>query len=210
MKYALCLHGMAQGTTDIGNPVDYKGALPFFQKNVLEGHEVDVFCHSWLPVNPYELSNAYKAAGLLVEPQREFPGDPETRSIYSRWFSARNAVGLINGTYDGVLLARYDVVFRVPFPWDKLDTHHFWTGKWRQKPAADSGYLDYWFYGSQKDMKKMSQLYHSIDTFFGRGVKKNGHNVVDAHIQDSKFDVKQWGEQPEDFILLRRLHGATN
>lgn len=217
MKYALCLHGKAAGTTDLGNPVDYKGALPYFRQNVL-GPDVDVFGHTW-DMPAHELVEAYGAKRIDSEEQKGFPGCLETRSLYSRWYSAMRAVSLamiepVIGyrAYQGILLARYDLVFRVPFPWSQLDPGSFWTPRWRQKPAPDSGYLDYWFYGSPVNMYKLSRLYHNLDGFFKWGVKENGHSVVEAQIKASFLEphVQQWGEQPEDFILLRRLLGATN
>lgn len=217
MRYALCLHGMATGTTDIGNPVDFKGALPYFQKNVLRPN-VDVFCHSWFPASGGELLISYGAREVCCEPQKSFPGTPETRSIYSRWFSAMSAANMAisTGQYDGILIARYDLVFKVAFPWDQLDPRCLWTSKWRQKPAPDSGYLDYWFYGNRGIIGTLCHLYHMLDTWFAAGLKQNGHNVVgkmiDQMASEPEYPVKvqQWGEQPEDFQLLRRMLGATN
>lgn len=225
MRYALCLHGMASGTTDIGNKVDWSGAYPYFEKNVLRP-DVDVFCHTWEKegLDFKKLVEAYKPVASICEPQKEFPGCPETKSIYSRWYSAhysaymavRHMEDQLPMVYDGVLLARYDVVFRVNFPWDKLDTHSFWTPGWRQKPAPNSGYLDYWFYGSPHNMIWLTSMYREFDSWFARGLKQNGHSVVGKRIPEMTDEhgrpikINKWGEQPEDFILLRRLLGATN
>jgi len=220
MKYALCLHGMAFGTTDIGNKVDWAGAYPYFMENVVR-KDVDVFCHTWDKGNAGEwgrLISDYSPVGALMEPQKEFLGCSETKSIHSRWYSALHSACFplshqILGSEDsGILLARYDLVFKVNFPWDNLDPKFFWTSKWRQKPALNSGYLDYWFYGNPQDMYEMVQLNHNLDEFFKNGVKENGHSVVEAQIKKAGLEprVRQWGEQPEDFQLLRRMLGATN
>ena len=219
MKYALCLHGLASGTTDIGNKVDWTGAYPYFKKNVLRD-DVDIFIHTW--GSPTGLIDTYCPVSYICEEQLPFPGIPETRSIYSRWYSARQSYNLAFKTnhkynseyqedkYTGILLVRYDLVFKSLFPWDSLNSKCFWTPKWREKPAKDSGYLDYWFYSNPENMGKMTLLDLNLHRFFQSGIKENGHNVVDAQIKESGFNVNQWGEQPEDFQLLRRFLGATN
>ena len=223
MRYALCLHGMAFGTTDIGNKVDWAGAYPYFKENVLRP-DVDVFLHTWdtgdgSTVDQFpRLRDAFSPINWNLERKKEFPGSPETRSIHSRWYSAFKSVcfplaeQILGKEYSGVLLARYDLVFKTKFPWNSLDPKFFWTSKWRQKPTQDSGYLDYWFYGNPQDMYEMVQLNHNLEEFFKNGVKENGHNVVEAQIKKTSLEqrVRQWGEQPEDFQLLRRLLGANN
>jgi hypothetical protein len=211
---------MAFGQTDLGNNVDWSGAYPYFKENVIRP-DVDVFIHTWGENNPEwgKLVEAYNPLSGNMEPQKEFLGCPETKSIHSRWYSALHSVCFplaeqIVGDkeYSGILLARYDLVFKVKFPWDDLDPKFFWTSKWRQKPARDSGYLDYWFYGNPDDMDNMVQLNHNLDEFFKNGVKENGHSVVEAQIKKAGLEprVQQWGEQPEDFQLLRRMLGASN
>lgn len=214
MKYALALHGMAGGKTDMGNLVSWDGAYPYFQKNVLRPN-VDVFCHTWEKdgLDWNKLIDTYKPINALKEPQKAFDAaDVEIRSTYSRWYSAFQAVELVPDGYDGILLARYDVDFLVPFPWGKMDTSRFWTSEWRQKPTPKSGYLDYWFYGSPTDMRKVSALHKDMEKWFARGVRRSAHNVIEAAFDDYGITprISQWGDQPESFILHRRLLGAKN
>lgn len=217
MKYALCLHGMAFGTTDIGNTASWEGALPYFKENVLRP-DVDVFLHTWGEDGTEwkKLVDAYKPVAANYEKQIEFPGCPETRSIYSRWYSAGKSVSFKDidaNVYSGVLLCRYDLVFKVPFPWDMLDTKKLWTPKWRQKPSHDSGYLDYWFYSSPFCINYLTGLYTYLTGWFDSGLKQNGHNVVEKRINrmiEQGALVDQWGEQPENFQLYRRMMGATS
>lgn len=90
------------------------------------------------------------------------------------------------------------------------------AGKGSRMPAQDSGFLDYWFYSDGTTIRRLVDLYHDLDKWFSEGLKQNGHSVVGKKIsemQNDPFDsvrVCQYGEQPEDFILLRRLLGATN
>lgn len=81
MKIAVCFYGLVGSKADkngAGIPLDPAIAYNLNNENIIsnnkqEGHEVDVFIHSWSHEFKDELVSLYQPKASLIEKQKEFP-----------------------------------------------------------------------------------------------------------------------------------------
>ena len=71
MRIALCLYCHSRTTDSRGLRIDWAEAVPYFKKNLIDLHDVDVFIHTWGdPLNDelrQDLVRDFSPAGIQIE-----------------------------------------------------------------------------------------------------------------------------------------------
>ena len=140
MKIALCFRGLATGTSKANSKVVGFLGWDSIVKNVCQGHDYDVFCHSWSTDVSDKILETYKPKSYKFEEQIIFYDKYETgmekkpnakvqknlwgtQLIRSQMYSMAESIKLKseyekqnNFVYDAVFILRYDIHF-----WDKVN-----------------------------------------------------------------------------------------
>ena len=141
MKLAICLHGKFCGKNNRGEIQSFRIPCFFLKKNII-ADEVDIFFHGW-DDDPKESADAvkfYQPKKFILEKQIEFnhpykhynfvPTGPwNTKKYinnnYSRFYSFKKSVELVDESYDMILTSRFDTVFYENFNINKLEKNNF-------------------------------------------------------------------------------------
>ena len=143
MKIALCLRGLATGTSKSNSKVMGFLGWQSIVKNVCQGHDFDVFCHSWSTSVSDKIIETYKPKKYKFEDQIIFSDTYEKgmekkpdakikknvwaeQLIRSQMYSLSESIKLKsdyekenNFLYDAVIILRYDIHF-----WEKVDYNY--------------------------------------------------------------------------------------
>ena len=170
MKIALCLSGIAGGTTGKGGKgetVNPEIAFKLFGEHILKRNNVDIFFHSWSLDCGDKLVKLYDPARYILEPQITFSDDPYTHRAHSRWYSTQKSIGLVNDRYDFILLSRFDVAFFTDIDYRKYDPGYFYASHWNDTGNRENhreGFLDFWFFGGADIMIAVSYTHLTLPT----------------------------------------------
>lgn len=187
MKIAICLHGLASGFNDKGEPVSFKEGIESIKEDFIGDHDVDIFYHTWSEGSEDELKDSYSPCRYKVEKQAVFDHPfgigsthysftPEIQtklqSTYSRWYSLNECIKLKKEEedtkdfkYDFVLAVRFDMVFYEPFiKFENLDPSTLYVSNWWHN-RFNFGYNDPWFVSGSEQMDRICELYEHLDNY---------------------------------------------
>ena len=196
MKIALCLSGKYNNTNRVGDPTNFAAPAEAFKQNVIKPNEADVFIHGWDddPELTKKMLDIYRPKDFKVEKQIEFdhphkdhnfvPSGPyNTKDYidrnYSRCYSFKKAVELVDDTYDLIMWNRFDTVFYKKQDLKALDVNFFYAANGRPHGPSSTiynrgGFVDAYFIAGREDMKKYSLLYDRLDDYFN--LENEGRN----------------------------------
>jgi len=180
MKLAICLSGKFCGKNPRGEKQEFRIPCFFLKKNII-ADQVDVFIHGWDddPEESKELIKFYQPKKHLLEKQITFnhpyknynfvPSGPWATNKcidihYSRFYSLKKSVEMVDDSYDMILISRFDTVFYEKFDVNKLNKEDFYISHW---DALKDGYgfNDGWFLSSTKNIKSLAKIYDRLDEY---------------------------------------------
>jgi len=217
MKVAFCLHGLAGGKNDKGEPVEWnKIAYPLFKTHILDKNNADVFIHSWTVDLKDELVQLYKPRKYIFEQQIMFDKAATYKhSIYSRWYSLKKVVELKqkyelenNFKYDCVMITRFDLGFYRDVNFNEFDMNYFYAPTWEESICWREGIEDLWFFSNSEFIDKFSTLYDYLDQYFLINPNPSNHWLAKHHLEKLELfkKTKYIFRNPKDFILLRKKY----
>lgn len=200
MKTAICLHGYF-GTVSTGDFSTYVGGYYHIMERVKPFcSSLDFYVHCWQPEMKSKIVDLYNPKSIILEEQKDFNpvcqknninqsyNDENFPNRYSTMYKNSNFLRILSfyysrveslklsfgKGYDCILTTRFDIsqrggseVNQIRFN-NKEDMNFLYTTTWNQKNA---GYGDMWFYGSEKIMKKYSNIYENALIDFQKGSK---------------------------------------
>ena len=177
MKIALCLSGQ---------PRCVKEGYEYYEKNLLDHYDVDVFCHVW-DTDGAENIAAYKPVTLMIEkpptndlskytrvppPQPNWKVKDPARAAWNLTYSLMKANDIrkvyeeeTQTKYDWVIRSRYDFALNVVIPFDELDNTKMYIPNCRMTPQRDFG-NDQFAFSSSENMDKYADTFNRIDEFY--------------------------------------------
>jgi hypothetical protein len=241
MKIAVVFYGKFTGRNKRGEIQSFEKSYEFLEKNILK-ENVDVFLHGWNDdfEESQKLLELYKPKKYLLEKQISFdhpykhydfvPHGPwNTKDYlnnnYSRFYSIKKAIELVDEDYDLVLLTRYDTIFFQPFPFESMSPENFYVSHWFHNQFG-LGFQDAWFISGYGNIKNWSLIYDRLDEYFNLDseyvnfLEKNGgdltnlpsghaitrYRTVELGITESIYCV---GVLPETWTLERYLNNTV-
>lgn len=195
MKIALCLSGQ---------PRMVEAGYEFVKKNILDGNDVTVFCHTW-----YNSTDETVPSIHLYEPEvcafersidpdlskytRVPPPQPNWKvknpalSTYAQLYAINKCNELKsiyeeqnNMKFDWVIRSRYDFAINVRIPFNELDNSKLYIPNCRQTPGRDFG-NDQFAFSSSENMDKYSDTFNRIDEFYDSGVQMMCEDLMSAN-----------------------------
>jgi hypothetical protein len=239
MKIAICLYGKFTGVNNRGDIQGFEIPFEFLKKNIINDN-TDIFFHGWddNESESKKLVELTTPKKYILEKQIDFkhpyrdynfvPNGPwNTKDYlfnnYSRFYSLKKCLELVDDSYDFVLISRFDTVFYEPIPFELLSPDNFYATNWQHNKEG-WGFNDAWFITGTKIMKEYSLLFDRLNDYFDiksgnyiNYLKKFGLNeqslpsghalyryrCVEMGINDRLYGIgleyKTWG-------LLRRLN----
>ncbi len=194
MKIALCLSGQ---------PRMVQAGYEYVKRNILEGNDVTVFCHTWYDTKEDipDLS-IYNPEVLMFEPPinpdlskytRVPPPQPNWKvknpalSTYAQLYAIHkcNEIKSIyeeenNMKFDWVIRSRYDFAINVRIPFEELDNNKLYIPNCRQTPGRDFG-NDQFAFSSSENMNKYAEAFIRIDEFYDSGVQMMCEDMMSAN-----------------------------
>lgn len=195
MKIALCLSGQ---------PRMVRAGYEFVKKNILDGNDVTVFCHTWYDSAVDEMPpiEIYMPEVFAVEPAinpdlskytRVPPPQPNWKvknpalSTYAQLYAINKCNELKsiyeeenNMKFDWVVRSRYDFAINVKIPFNQLDNSKLYIPNCRQTPGRDFG-NDQFAFSSSENMDKYSDAFNRIDEFYDSGVQMMCEDLMSAN-----------------------------
>jgi hypothetical protein len=181
MKIAICFYGKFTGKNQRGEVQGFKKPLKYLKKNILDS-STDVYFHGWDDdkKSSKELIQALKPRKFLLEKQITFdhpyahydfiadgPWNTKTyiNNDYSRYYSLKKSVELLDQNYDLVLISRFDTVFYKPIPFNLMHSSNFYVSNWHLNPEG-WGFQDAWFVGGTSIIQDFSDIFDRLDGYF--------------------------------------------
>jgi hypothetical protein len=199
MKIAICFYGKFTGKNNRGEIQSFKKPLKYFKKNILNA-DTDIFFHGWDDdeKSSEDIVESLNPKRFLLEKQIDFEhpyrhydfvstGPWNTKNYinnnYSRFYSLKKSVQLLDREYDLVLIARFDTVFYKPFPINLMDGSKFYVSNWHLNQEG-WGFQDAWFMGGSSKIRDFSTIFDRLDNYFD--VTKSGY--ID-HLKNHGFGL---------------------
>ena len=152
MEIALCLSGQARC---------FDKVYEYVKRNLLDKHDVTVFCHVWDFPEVEKLKELYKPQNIIVEasikpdlskytrvppPQPNWKVKDPALSTYAQFYSLNVANKLKmqyekenKMTFDWVIRSRYDFALNVEIPFETLDNTKLYIPNCRRTSGRDFG-----------------------------------------------------------------------
>ena len=240
MKIAVVFFGKFTGRNKRGEIQSFEKSYEYFEKNILK-ENVDIFLHGWddEPNESKKLLDIYKPKKFILEKQLEFnhpyqhydfvPHGPwNTKDYlnnnYSRFYSIKKSIELVDEDYDLVLLTRYDTIFFKPFPFESMLSENFYVSHWTHNQFG-MGFQDAWFVSGLENMRDWSKIFDRLNDYFQteseyvKFLYKNGgdltnlpsghaisrYRTIELGLQDFTYCV---GGLPETWSLERYLNST--
>ena len=189
-----------------GDTIDPSIAYEHYDKHILSKNDVDVYFHTWESDVSEEIVSLYKPVSHMINKWVVFSENPDTHRAISRWYSTRRSIGLIEGSYDMVMLSRFDVAFLSDVILSDYDPKYFHASHWNDvgnKKNHKRGFMDMWFFGNQNIMRQFGKLGLYLDNY-----DMSQHKAAKQHAKFIKADVKHTLYRGEDFEMVRRIQGC--
>ncbi len=195
MKIALCLSGQ---------PRMVEAGYQYVKKNILDGNDVTIFCHTWFDPIKDEMPpvHVYNPEVLMVEPPidpdlskytRVPPPQPNWKvknpalSTYAQLYAIHKCNELKiafeeenNMKFDWVIRSRYDFAINAKIPFEELDNSKLYIPNCRQTPNRDFG-NDQFAFSSSDNMNKYANAFNRIDEFYDSGVQMMCEDLMGAN-----------------------------
>ncbi|MFM1756654.1 MAG: hypothetical protein RL621_1627 [Bacteroidota bacterium] len=242
MKIAICLYGKFTGKTNRGENQDFRKPYEYLSANILSNN-CDIFFHGWDDddAQSAELVNLLKPKKYILEKQKQFstpykqfeytingPWNSEAClfNIYSRSYSLKRSVSLVDDTYDLVLIARFDTLFYSKINFQIFSPDNFYVTHWNLLNQG-WGLNDGWFITGYDNAKNFAKLfdrlkhYYKIDSdflFFAKKHKLSENELTSGHLPwryrlvelGLESNIYAYGLEYETWGLLRRFGIRTN
>ena len=192
MRVALCLSGQVRA---------FRESFPYYKKNLLNKHDVDVFIHTWEHIDDMSAATFFRAQNISVS--RPFNSNQFSDykviderwpavNTFSMWYSVFKANEL-KREYELREGFRYDVVIRSRFDFalnKELDLN-VEQGKLYVPNDLIKGTIppnqisanDQFAYGDSATMDLYSMTFWNIDRAYKMGVPVNGEDQLSANLQ---------------------------
>lgn len=195
MKIALCLSGQ---------PRMVAAGYEYVKRNILDGNDVTIFCHTWFDSSKEELPpiQLYNPEIFMVEPPidpdlskytRVPPPQPNWKvknpalSTYAQLYAIHKCNELkrtyemeANMKFDWVIRSRYDFAINVKIPFNELDNTQLHIPNCRQTPGRDFG-NDQFAFSSSENMDKYADAFNRIDEFYDAGTQMMCEDIMSAN-----------------------------
>ena len=190
MKIAICLSGYV-GTMKKFHHLQSQGQVNILEgyetikKNVIGGHDTDIFVHSWDTSRKDEILQTYDPHQYIIEPQKNdlklIPGisRPESTSefaVLSQLYSRKKVIEMVLKyekenyfKYDWVWLGRFDMAYLKKFEYDKLDNSFLYFAGPNQNHKVN----DIYYLSNSTNMEKVVEAYD----YMARRKLQDGFNV---------------------------------
>jgi hypothetical protein len=242
MKIALCFYGKFTGKNNRGEIQGFDVPFDYLKKNVIT-ENTDIFFHGWDddPQDSERLINMINPKKYILEKQISFdhpykhynfvPDGPwNTKDYlnnnYSRFYSLKKVMELVDDSYDMVLISRFDNVFYEKINFTLLNPENFYVSHWNHLDEG-WGFNDGWFISGYENMKGIGLIYDRLDNYFNlesgyfNFIKNHGMNetnITSCHIiwkyRTEELELKDklyaYGLEYETWGLLRRLDERHN
>jgi hypothetical protein len=244
MKIAICLYGKFTGRNLRGEIQGFQIPYKYLKKNVLNCN-TDIFIHGWNDdyKETKKLLKITKPKNYIIEKQKKFyikdfsklflsknnNSDEINNYIfnsYSRFYSLKKAVSLVDNSYDIILISRFDCIFYKKINFNLFNPKNFYTSHWNFL-HQDWGFNDAWFISGNKNMKNFSLIYDNLNKYyklksnFFRFLKKknlqkenfsSGHAIWRYRIEELNLNDKlyAYGLEYLTWGLLRRINRRYN
>jgi hypothetical protein len=222
MKIALCFYGKFTGKNSRDEIQGFEIPFDYLKKNVIT-ENTDIFFHGWddSPQESERLINTINPKKFILEKQILFdhpykdynfvPDGPwNTKNYlnnnYSRFYSLKKAMELIDDSYDMVLISRFDTVFYEKIDFSLLSPENFYVSHWHLLDEG-WGFNDGWFISGYENMKNIGLIYDKLDNYFNlendyfKFIKNHGMdetNITSCHAI--------WKYRTEELGLKTKLH----
>jgi hypothetical protein len=181
MKIAICFYGKFTGVNNRGDIQGFETPFKSLKENILS-ENADIFLHGWddNEDDTKKLIDLVKPKKYIVEKQIVFnhpynhlnfipSGAWDTKrhidNNYSRFYSLKQSVSLVDETYDLIMISRFDTVYYEPIDFTMLDPKNFYVTHWNLNHEG-WGFNDGWFISGNENMKKYCDLYDNLDKYF--------------------------------------------
>lgn len=244
MKVAICLYGKFTGRNLSGEIQGFEIPYKFLKKNVLN-HNSDIFIHGWDDdyKETKKLLKIINPKKYIIEKQKKFHiknfaklFPSKNKNItginnnmfnnYSRFYSLKKAVSLVDNSYDIILISRFDCIFYKKINFNLFNPENFYISHWNFL-HQDWGFNDAWFISGNKNMKNFSLIYDNLNKYYKpqsnffsflskkKLPKKNfhsGHAVWRYRVEELKLKNRlyAYGLEYLTWGLLRRLNKRYN
>jgi hypothetical protein len=188
MKIAVCFYGKFSGKNSRGEEQNFKQTFKYFKRNILVS-DPDIYFHGWddNEKSSQKIVETLKPKKFLLEKQINFdhpykhynfvPEGPwNTKNYinnnYSRFYSLKKSVELLEFNYDFVMISRFDSVFYKPFPFEILHKSNFYASNWHLNKEG-WGFNDAWFISGSNIIKDFSLIFDRLNDYFD--IKHSGY-----------------------------------
>lgn len=243
MKIAACFYGKFCGKNNSGDIQTFEVPYQHFKINI-RTEDVDVFLHGWDDDEreSEKLLKRLKPKSFILEKQKYFDhpykhynfistGPRSTqndiRNNYSRFYSLKQSLSLIDESYDFVLISRFDCVFYEKINFNLFKPGNFYVSHWNLNHEG-WGFNDAWFIADSKIMKEYGKIFDRLDDYNNiengdyinflrsKGLdEKNigsGHPIWRYRIKEMDLEDKIYcyGLEYETYGLMRRYNMRHN
>jgi hypothetical protein len=235
MKIALVFYGKFTGVNKRHETQGFEVPCEFLYQNVVN-EKTDIFFHGWDDEEhkSLELIQKLKPKKYLLEKQIVFEhpykhydfvqGAWNTKDYmnnnYSRFYSLKQAMSLVDESYDMVLVSRFDTIFYTPIPFEKFSKDNFYVTNWQYNKDG-YGFNDAWFISGYENMKNFSLIYdvfdeyNKLDSKYVEFLTSHGlsvNNITSGHAifryRSEEIGLKNktytWGDEYLTWGLIRR------
>jgi hypothetical protein len=213
MKIALCLSGQARS---------FEAAYKFYEMNLFDYYQVDVFLHSWNSKHNKKIVDLYKPISHKFEYPKFTAEDDKTygkyfdpiehklwppRNTLSGFYSIYESNMLkcayerdFDFRYDWAIRTRFDYALNVVIPFKRLDNKKLYV-------PERSMICDQFAFSNSSMMDIYSSTYNHIDEFYRNGCWMLGEHLLSSNL--NKHDIKPIGwDMNQPFKHLDKAHAG--
>lgn len=187
MKIALCFAGQARS---------FDKTYEYYENNLFQHYDVDVFIHSWNFNRQQEFIDMYKPIAYSFEDPPEtdantkYTHTPDAkkyppRNNYLQFYSLNKVKDLMSehSKYDWVIRTRPDYALNVVIPFSKLQNDKLYIPNCRMVPERDFG-NDQFAFSSKENMLKYMSTFINIDKYYDKGTEFVGEELMKANLHE--------------------------
>jgi len=203
MKIALCLSGQARS---------FEAAYKFYEMNLFDYYQVDVFLHSWNSKHNKKIVDLYKPIAHKFEYPKFTAEDDKTygkyfdpighklwppRNTLSGFYSIYESNMLkcayerdFDFRYDWAIRTRFDYALNVVIPFKRLDNKKLYAP---QREKGLNAACDQFAFSSSDMMDKYSSTYIHIDEYyFSEKRWMLGEHLLQSNLRKHKIQPEYW------------------
>jgi hypothetical protein len=209
LKIAICLFGKFTGVNIRNEIQDFSLLFKSLYEHVIDDN-TDIFLHGWddNPIQTKILLDTIKPKKYLLEKQIIFnhpykhynfinsgPWNTQDHIFnnYSRFYSLKKSIELVDDDYDFILLCRFDTVFYEKINFECMEPKNLYVSHWCHH-YDHHGVNDCWFISSPKNIKNLSLIYDRLDMYF------SDNSMYLEFIKQRNFSEKNY---PSGHLIFR-------